>query len=132
MKRYKNRSSIKSQKFNNSQDISKHRPVSALPQGHVASQHPQVSQSNGDGMFGGIMSSVIQGAALGTGSQLASRGIDAIMGPRKIETVVSTSGSSDNNCLKEQDTYISCMRDGDVEQCKNVFEMLSKCKNINI
>ena len=133
MKRYKNRSSIKSQKFNNSQDISKHRPMSALPQGPaVALPPPQVSQSNGDGMFGGIMSSVIQGAALGTGSQLASRGIDAIMGHRKIETVVSTSGSSDNNCLKEQDAYISCMRDGDVEQCKNVFEMLSKCKNINI
>lgn len=123
MKRYKNRSSIISQKFNNSQDISKHRPVSAPP---------QVSQNNGESMIGGIMNSVIQGAALGSGSQLASRGIDAIMGPRKIETVVSTSDCGNNNCLKEQEAYISCMRDGDAEKCKNIFEMLGKCKNINI
>lgn len=96
-------------------------------------QVPQPTYPNtGESMIGGIMSSVVQGAALGTGSQLASRGIDAIMGPRKIETVVSTSGSGDNNCLKEQEAYISCMRDGDAEQCKNVFELLSKCKNINI
>lgn len=96
-------------------------------------QVPQSTYSNtGESMIGGIMSSVVQGAALGTGSQLASRGIDAIMGPRKIETVVSTSGSGDNNCLKEQEAYISCMRNGDAEQCKNVFELLSKCKNINI
>lgn len=96
-------------------------------------QVPQSTYSNtGQSMIGGIMSSVIQGAALGTGSQLASRGIDAIMGPRKIETVVSTSGNGDNACLKEHDAYNSCMRNGDAEQCKNVFEMLSKCKNINI
>lgn len=91
-------------------------------------QTSQSTYSNtGESMIGGIMSSVIQGAALGSGSHLASRGIDAIMGPRKIETVVSTS-----NCLKEQDAYISCMHKGDTEQCKNIFEMLSKCKNINI
>jgi hypothetical protein len=132
MKRYKNRSTIRSQNFNNTRDISKHRSVSELPHVPVVATPPQIPQSNGEGMFGGIMSSVIQGVALGSGSQLASRGIDAIMGPRKIETVVSTSGSDDNTCLKEQDAYISCMRTGDADQCKNVFELLSKCKNINI
>jgi len=123
MKRYKNRASITSQNLNNTYDIIKRRPVSGLP---------QVSQSNGESMIGGIMSSVVQGVAIGSGSQLASRGIDAIMGPRKIETVTSTSSNGDNNCFKEQDCYISCMRNGDAEQCKTVFEMLSKCKNINI
>jgi hypothetical protein len=127
MKCYKNRSTIRSQNLNNTRDILKHGSVPGLPQVPVVATPPQVSQNNGDGMFGGIMSSVIQGAALGSGSHLASRGIDAIMGPRKIETFVSTS-----NCLKEHEAYISCMNKGDTEQCKYIFEILSKCKNINI
>lgn len=128
MKRYKNKSNpINKTIFPKSTNPNV--PPTQVPPAQV----PQPTYSNtGESMIGGIMSSVVQGAALGTGSQLASRGIDAIMGPRKIETVVSTSGSGDNNCLKEQDAYISCMRNGDAEQCKNIFEMLSKCKNINI
>jgi len=134
MKRYKNKvNSINApllpKSTNPNARTSQSSPPTQVPPAHV----PQSTYSNtGESMIGGIMSSVIQGAAIGSGSQLASRGIDAIMGPRKIETVVSTSGSYDNNCLKEQDAYISCMRNGDVEQCKNVFEMLNKCKNINI
>lgn len=123
MKRYKNN------KLNFPKSTNPNIQSSSPPPAQV----PQSTYSNtSESMIGGIMSSVIQGAALGTGSQLASRGIDAIMGPRKIETIVSTSGNSDNICLKEHDAYISCMRNGDAEQCKNVFEMLSKCKNINI
>jgi len=74
------------------------------------------------------MSTVIQGVALGTGTQLASRGVDAIMGPRKIEMTIPA--NNDVNCLKEQDAYISCMRNGNAEDCRSIFEMLSKCKNI--
>ena len=132
MKRYKNNKANKPlfpKSTNPNVRTSQSSPPTQVPPANVSqSTYP----NTGESMIGGIMSSVIQGAALGTGSQLASRGIDAIMGPRKIETVVSTSGSDDNNCLKEQDAYISCMRNGDADQCKNVFEILSKCKNINI
>jgi len=112
MKRYKNRATIRSQIPSN-KDVSQTIP-------------PQVSQS--DSLIGGFMSSVIQGAALGTGSQLASRGVDAIMGPRKIEMTIPT--NNDANCLKEQEAYISCMRNSSIEECRSIFEMLSKCKNI--
>jgi predicted lipid-binding transport protein (Tim44 family) len=129
MKQYKNNKPIFPKSTNPNARTSPSSPPKQVPPAHV----PQSTYSNtGESMIGGIMSSVIQGAALGTGSQLASRGIDAIIGPRKIETVVSTLGSDDNNCLKDQDAYISCMHKGDTEQCKNIFEMLSKCKNINI
>lgn len=84
-----------------------------------------------ESIIGGLVSSVVQGAALGTGSQLACRGIDAILGPRKIESVTSEINNT-QSCQMEYDTYINCIRNNDVDQCKNVFEMLSKCKNINI
>jgi hypothetical protein len=118
MKRYKNK-------------ITNQKPYSTIKQDIPLPPLPANNQT-GETIVGGIMNSVIHGAALGTGSQLASRGVDAIMGPRKIETVVSTSGNGDSVCLKEHDAYISCMRNGDAEQCKTIFEMLSKCKNINI
>ena len=120
MKRYKNRATIRSQ-------TRATEPAKPAVTPAVTSLPPQVSQ-NGESMIGGFMSSVIQGAALGTGSQLASRGVDAIMRPRKIEMTIPT--NNDANCLKEQDAYISCMRNGSIEECRSIFEMLRKCKNI--
>ena len=78
-------------------------------------------------MVGWIMSSVIQGVALGTGSQLASRGIDAVMGPRKIEV---TESASNNKCLQENAAYIECIKNGDASQCKEFFDLLNKCNYI--
>ena len=124
MKRYKNRATITSHNRDISQSVS---TPTGIPGPTFASPSPQVSQ-NGESMIGGFMSSVIQGVALGTGSQLASRGVDAIMGPRKIEMTIPA--NNDVNCLKEQDAYISCMRNGNAEDCRSIFEMLSKCKNI--
>lgn len=134
MKRYKNKgNTITKPIFPKSANPNVRTSQSSLPPAQVPpSQVSQSTYSNkGESMIGGILSNVVQGAALGAGSQLASRSIDAIMGPRKIETVVSSSGSN-NNCLKEHESYISCMRNGDAEQCKTVFELLNKCKNINI
>ena len=37
--------------------------------------------------FAGIMGSVVQGMALGTGSALAGRAMDSVMGPRQVEHV---------------------------------------------
>jgi len=37
-----------------------------------------------------------------------------------------------NVFLKERDAYILCMRNGDADQYKTIFEMLSNCENINI
>lgn len=127
MKRYKNKGNQINKSTNS--NIQTSPPPAQVPPAQV---HQSTYSNTSESMIGGIMSSVVQGVALGTGSQLASRGIDAIMGPRKIETVVSTSSNANNVCLKEQDAYISCMHNGDAEQCKTLFEMLSKCKNINI
>jgi len=91
---------------------------------------PPIQQSlpQKESMMSNITSSVIQGFAIGTGSQLASRGIDAIMGVRKIEVVEKVN----NNCNSESDIYFNCIKsnNNDVYQCKHLFELLDKCKNI--
>ena len=116
MKRYRNRNRIINQKPNST--IKQDMP---LPP-------PPANNQTGESMVGGIMSSVIQGVALGTGSQIASRGIDAIMGHRKIE--VTESASTNNKCIKENAEYIECIKNGDSSQCKEFFDLLSKCNNI--
>lgn len=116
MKRYRNRKGIINQK-----------PSSTIKQDMpLPTQQP--NNQTGESMVGGIMSSVIQGVALGTGSQIASRGIDAVMGPRKIE--VTESASTNNKCIKENAEYIECIKNGDSSQCKDFFDLLNKCNNI--
>jgi hypothetical protein len=130
MKRYKNNIPVNNQTSSKKIDTSS----SQKSKESVLSPHlspPMPIHNKNESIIGGLVSSVVQGAALGTGSQLASRGIDAILGPRKIETVTSEINNT-QSCQMEYDAYINCIRNNDVEQCKNVFEMLSKCKNINI
>jgi coiled-coil-helix-coiled-coil-helix domain-containing protein 10 len=113
MKRYRNR-------------ITNQKPNSTIKQ-DISLPPPPANNHTGETMVGGIMSSVIQGVALGTGSQLASRGIDAVMGPRKIEV---TESASNNKCIKENAAYIECIKNGDTSQCKDFFDLLNKCNNI--
>ncbi|KAJ8768999.1 hypothetical protein K2173_023994 [Erythroxylum novogranatense] len=57
---------------------------------------PAPAQSGGGGMLSGIGSTIAQGMAFGTGSGIAHRAVDAVMGPRTIqhETVVSEAASA--------------------------------------
>lgn len=114
MKRYRNRITNKTPNSTIKKDI-------PLPP-------PPANNQTGESMVGGIMSSVIQGAALGTGSQIASRGIDAIMGLRKIE--VAESASTNNKCIKENAVYIECIKNDDTSNCREFFDLLNKCNNI--
>ncbi|KAK8583889.1 hypothetical protein V6N12_068144 [Hibiscus sabdariffa] len=65
----------------------------------VAAHHaplPAPAQSGGGSMLGGIGSTIAQGMAFGTGSAVAHRAVDAVMGPRTIqhETVVSEAAAA--------------------------------------
>jgi len=141
MKNYNNRDYITKHprsRFNNkyhrspppSQPVSQHSlqsqsSLQSPPPPQLPIQPQQVKES----MFSNIAGSVIQGIALGTGSQLASRGIDAIMGTRKIEIIDK---SIPDNCTPEKDTYLKCINtnDGDTTHCKHLFELFNNCKNI--
>jgi hypothetical protein len=65
-------------------------PAPAQHQQPHAPQQPmqqQQQQSGGGGMLSGLMGTVVSGMAFGTGSAVAHRAVDAVMGPRQVEHV---------------------------------------------
>jgi len=72
----------------------------------------------------GFLSSIIQGFALGTGSQLASRSIDSVLGNKKIEI------ENNNKCLKESELYLKCLENNEKNSCIDFFNLLENCKKI--
>jgi len=85
------------------------------------------STSQNNGIVNSIFGSIIQGAALGTGSQLAGRAIDSLIGPKKIEI------NNSEKCNNEIELYTKCINDNnDLTLCKDYFELLTKCRKNNI
>lgn len=70
----------------------------------------------------GFFNSIIQGFAFGTGSQLASRTIDSVLGNKKIEI------DNNNKCLKESELYLKCLENNEKNSCINFFDLLENCK----
>ncbi|KAF7803780.1 coiled-coil-helix-coiled-coil-helix domain-containing protein 10, mitochondrial-like [Senna tora] len=93
-------------------------------------------------MFGSIGSTIAQGMAFGTGSAVAHRAVDAVMGPRTIqhETVVSeaaaaapvpTSNSfSGDACSVHSKAFQDCINSygNDISRCQFYMDMLAECK----
>lgn len=94
-------------------------------------------------MLSGIGSTIAQGMAFGTGSAVAHRAVDAVMGPRTIqhETVVSEAtagapvpmassmGGSDA-CSNQSKAFQDCVNHfgSDISKCQFYMDMLSECK----
>ena len=64
----------------------------------MAAQAPAMS-GGGGGLMSGIMGGVVQGMAFGTGSAVANRAVDAIMGPRQVEHVHSNAPAAAGTLL---------------------------------
>jgi hypothetical protein len=61
---------------------------SAAPPPAMAPMGAQApAMGGGGGLMGGLMGTVVQGMAFGTGSAVANRAVDAVMGPRQVEHV---------------------------------------------
>jgi coiled-coil-helix-coiled-coil-helix domain-containing protein 10 len=89
----------------------------------------KIDNQNKEGFLSSAISNVFQGITLGFGSQLATRALDSIMGPRKIELKTD----NNTNCNNEFEAYCNCMKNNsdNYSYCKVYFELLSKCKNTN-
>ncbi|KAL9284897.1 hypothetical protein ACSQ67_024721 [Phaseolus vulgaris] len=102
---------------------------------------PAPVQSGGGSMLGGIGSTIAQGMAFGTGSAVAHRAVDAIMGPRTIqhEAVVSdvatapapaanTFGS--DACNVHTKAFQDCISSygNDISKCQFYMDMLAECR----
>lgn len=103
-------------------------PTSSLPKHTPPPSSPvPVSQDSGGGFLSNLAGSVMQGMALGTGSQLASRTFDNVMGPREIQI----KNVENEKCINEKNLYNECIKNGgsDISPCKNYMEMMNECNN---
>ncbi|KAL4303151.1 hypothetical protein GQ457_10G019870 [Hibiscus cannabinus] len=105
---------------------------------------PAPAQSGGGSMLGGIGSTIAQGMAFGTGSAVAHRAVDAVMGPRTIqhETVVSeaaaapapaataNSFSGSDACSIHTKAFQDCLNSygNEISKCQFYMDMLAECK----
>ncbi|KZV46654.1 hemiasterlin resistant protein 1 [Dorcoceras hygrometricum] len=101
-----------------------------------------LQSSSGGSMLGNIGSTIAQGVAFGTGSSVAHRAVDAVMGPRTIqhETVVSQAaaaptpisaslGGSDA-CGVQSKAFQDCLNGygNDISKCQFYMDMLAECR----
>ncbi|KAJ4847915.1 hypothetical protein Tsubulata_011751 [Turnera subulata] len=104
---------------------------------------PAPAQSSGGGsLLGGIGSTIAQGMAFGTGSAVAHRAVDAVMGPRTIqhETVVSEAAAAApappagsmgaDACSVHSKAFQDCVSNfgSDISRCQFYMDMLSECR----
>ena len=75
---------------------------------------PKINQDNSS-MMGGLLSTVAQGFAFGTGSSIAHRGVDAVMGNNQITNTDTEQVSQINN------------KDSDFNACKIIFQQYQQC-----
>ncbi|MBA0856099.1 hypothetical protein Goshw_023294, partial [Gossypium schwendimanii] len=110
---------------------------------HDMAQHappPAPAQSgSGGSLLGGIGSTIAQGMAFGTGSAVAHRAVDAVMGPRTIqhETVVSEAAAAPANsftgsdaCSIHSKAFQDCLNSygNEISKCQFYMDMLSECR----
>ncbi|KAJ6299221.1 hypothetical protein OIU76_020230 [Salix suchowensis] len=104
---------------------------------------PAHAQGSGGGsILGGIGSTIAQGMAFGTGSAVAHRAVDAVMGPRTIQHETSVSeaaaaaaptassmGGADA-CNIHTKAFQDCVNNfgNDISKCQFYMDMLTECR----
>ncbi|KAL8116875.1 uncharacterized protein LOC141668657 [Apium graveolens] len=99
---------------------------------------PASSGGGGGSMLGGLGATIAQGMAFGTGSAVAHRAVDSVMGPRTIqhEAVPAAAGSaapelSRDACGMHLDAFTKCLNSSgsEISKCQFYMDMLNECKN---
>ncbi|KAJ6828218.1 uncharacterized protein M6B38_363965 [Iris pallida] len=102
---------------------------------------PAPVQGGGRSILGGIGSTIAQGMAFGSGSAVAHRAVDAVMGPRTIqhETVASEAPqvapagnavSGADSCSIHSKAFQDCINNfgSDISKCQFYLDMLNECR----
>nr|XP_043621314.1 uncharacterized protein C6C3.02c [Erigeron canadensis] len=116
-------------------------PARSAPPPATASRAPPPApvQSSGGGMFGGVGSMIAQGMAFGTGSAVAHRAVDAVVGPRTIQhetvgaaaaTDVGINNTVPDACGMHSKAFQDCLNSSgsDIGKCQFYMDMLAECK----
>ncbi|XP_057973440.1 uncharacterized protein C6C3.02c-like [Malania oleifera] len=115
-------------------------PLRNPPKPAAPAPPPAPVQNGGGSMLGGLGSTIAEGMAFGTGSAVAHRAVDAVMGPRVIkhETVASSApaaptmdglGVSDA-CGAQSKAFQDCLSSygNEISRCQFYMDMLSECR----
>ncbi|KAG1659828.1 hypothetical protein FOA52_003771 [Chlamydomonas sp. UWO 241] len=119
----------------------------APPAPHAAAPPPApMAQGGGGGggMMSGLMGSVVSGMAMGTGSAVAHRAVDSMMGPREVNHVHQEApgapaapaaaapmmSNGANPCEERVREFGDCMSraNGDMASCQFYFDSMNQCK----
>jgi hypothetical protein len=93
-------------------------------------------------MMSGLAGSVMHGMASGVGWSMASRAVDAVVGPRTVEMVHRNETASPDSaapqrqvlpasgvCQIQQDQVNQCVQHAsDISYCQSYFEALKQCQ----
>ncbi|KAL0557825.1 hypothetical protein IC582_006376 [Cucumis melo] len=104
-----------------------------------------VQGGGGGSMLGGLGATIAQGMAFGTGSAVAHRAVDAVMGPRTIQhetidssassapSVANNSGGSDA-CNVQSKSFQDCLNHygSDISKCQFYLDMLQECRRSSV
>eukprot|EP00892_Ulva_mutabilis_P005409 jgi/Ulvmu1/323/UM001_0327.1 len=106
-------------------------------------QAPHVpAQSSGGGMMSGLMGTVAQGMALGTGSAIAHRTIDSAWGamfggssgghvePAQVQAGAQQLQQAQHPCADAAQQFADCMSKsgGDMGACDQMYNAMQQCK----
>jgi len=97
-------------------------------------------------MMSGLMGSVVTGMAMGTGSAVAHRAVDGMMGPRETKVVheqgeaaaapvapvasAPMGSQAEGPCADRVSRFATCMsnHNGDMGACQEYFQAMQQCK----
>ncbi|XP_042062325.1 uncharacterized protein C6C3.02c-like isoform X1 [Salvia splendens] len=118
------------------------RPAARSPPPQKVNSAPPpapIQGGSGGSMLGSLGSTIAQGMAFGTGSAMAHRAVDAVMGPRTIqhETVASEavaapspSMGGSEACGPHNKAFQDCLNSygSDITKCQFFMDMLAECR----
>ncbi|XP_074294482.1 uncharacterized protein LOC141622333 [Silene latifolia] len=115
------------------------RAAARSPPPQTVNRPPAPAQASGGGsMLGGLGATIAQGVAFGTGSAVAHRAVDAVMGPRTIqhetvgaqEAAPAAAASVADSCGMHSKAFQDCLNHygSDISRCQFYLDMLSECK----
>ncbi|MCO5553016.1 hypothetical protein L7F22_006536 [Adiantum nelumboides] len=114
---------------------------SAPPPAPVRHAHPPAPVSGGGGSIaGGLGATIAQGMAFGTGSAMAHRAVDGLIGPRTVtheyvtpdapgsSSLATVSGS--DTCLNQAKSFQDCINayGSVIGKCQFYIDMLNECR----
>ncbi|KAJ7527014.1 hypothetical protein O6H91_16G032200 [Diphasiastrum complanatum] len=111
---------------------------------HHAPPPAPVQSSGGGSIMGGLASTVAQGVAFGTGSAIAHRAVDAVVGPRVVQHEYTNSSAPEpqiaspaitpvggaDACTYQAKAFQDCLNasGNDISNCQFYMDMLNQCR----